>query len=96
MSLDRLEKFSKKITAFYAPRLGIPLNDARFIIKSKQVEVPTDWSYDLRHRNMAAGWEDIGELQWHEGTARLERMVKPSSQAHDPQDRPDATVKSLR
>lgn len=96
MSLDRLEKFSKKITAFYAPRLGIPLNDARFIIKSKQVEVPTDWSYDLRHRNMATGWEDIGELQWHEGTARLERMVKPSSQAHDPQDRPDATVKSLR
>ena len=95
MSLDRLEKFSKKVTAFYATPLGISLNDAHFIIKSKHVEVPTEWSYDLRHRNMAADWEDIGQLHWHEGTARLELLKRPGELAHDAQDRPVAPSRPI-
>jgi hypothetical protein len=71
MSRDRLEKFTKKVTAFYGVEMGIDLSDAEFVIKSKRVEVPTSWVVDLRHRNFQGEWRDIGTLHWGRDGARL-------------------------
>jgi hypothetical protein len=74
MSRDRLEKFAKKVTAFYGPEMGVDLTQAEFGLKAKHVEVPTRWEYDLRHRNMAAPWRDIGVLQWRDNIATLHQL----------------------
>lgn len=79
MSPDRLEKFAKKVTAFYGAAMGVDLTDAEFVVKAKHVDVPTHWEYDLRHRNMAAPWRDIGTLRWGPEGARLQVEALPSS-----------------
>jgi predicted DCC family thiol-disulfide oxidoreductase YuxK len=87
MSHDRLEKFTKKVTAFYSLDMGIDLSDAQFVIKSKHVEVPTSWEYDLRRRNFQGAWRDIGTLNWGPLGARLEVPHMPSDDEHRLQDR---------
>lgn len=72
MSRDRLEKFMKKVTAYYGVEMGLDLSDAEFVIKMKAVGVPMDWEYDLRHRNMAAPWRDIGTVAWQQDGMRLD------------------------
>ena len=87
MSRDRLEKFAKKVTAFYGPEMGVDLSHAEFGIKAKHVEVPTTWEYDLRHRNMAAPWRDIGTLSWGPEGVRLRVSELPSGAGHERNDR---------
>ncbi|SMF96354.1 Predicted thiol-disulfide oxidoreductase YuxK, DCC family [Methylomagnum ishizawai] len=72
MGRDRLEKFLRKITAYWAMELGIDLKDADFVIKLKEVQVPMAWEDDLRHKNMAAPWRDIGVVQWRGKTMRVD------------------------
>ena len=72
MHPERLVKFLRKITAYFAAEMGIDLNDAVFVVKMKEVETPMDWVYDLRHKNMAAPWQDIGTVEWKGRTMRLE------------------------
>jgi predicted DCC family thiol-disulfide oxidoreductase YuxK len=72
LSRERLEKFLRKITAYWAVELGIDLDRADFAIKMKEVRVPMDWEYDLRRRNMAAPWRDIGAVAWRQGLMRVE------------------------
>ncbi len=85
MSRDRLEKFTRKVTAFYGAEMGVDLTDAEFVIKSKRVEVPTVWEYDLRHRNLRGEWKDIGTLRWGPEGTRLEVPALPAGehQRHD-------------
>ena len=87
MSRDRLEKFTKKVTAFYGVEMGIDLSDAVFVIKSKHVEVPTQWENDLRHRNMQGDWRDLGSLTWGPEGARLTVTEFPLGGEHLRQDR---------
>ncbi len=63
-SRDRLEKFMKKVTAFYGAELGLGLADAEFVIKMKEVRVPMDWEYDLRRDNLSKSWRDVGIAVW--------------------------------
>ena len=94
MSRDRLEKFMRKLTAFYGPDMGVDLADAEFVIKMKEVRVPVEWEYDLRHRNMAAPWRDVGTVSWKFDGMRLEVpglatvLGKPEG-AKAARDRPD-------
>lgn len=74
MGRDRLEKFLRKMTAYWATELGIDLAHADFVIKMKEVRAPMDWEYDLRHKNMAAPWQDIGVVSWR---GRLMRVDIP-------------------
>jgi predicted DCC family thiol-disulfide oxidoreductase YuxK/uncharacterized membrane protein (Fun14 family) len=87
MSPDRLEKFSRKVTAFYAPEMGIPLNHANFVIKAKRVEVPTHWEEGLRSKNLSGPWKDIGNLSWNNGIGRL--SLDPDAIAPRPNDQKD-------
>ncbi|GAB6047064.1 hypothetical protein JCM19379_08880 [Methyloparacoccus murrellii] len=86
MSRDRLEKFARKITAFYGTAMGIDFSQAEFVIKAKQITVPTRWEYDLRHRNMAAPWRNIGTLTWSAEGVRLELAELPGAGSHRQRD----------
>ncbi|MDD1650695.1 MAG: DCC1-like thiol-disulfide oxidoreductase family protein [Methylococcaceae bacterium] len=86
MSRDRLEKFAKKVTAFYGIEMGLDLAESEFVIKAKHVEVPTQWEYDLRHRNLAGPWRDIGTLHWGPEGARLNVRELPAGGGHRQQD----------
>jgi predicted DCC family thiol-disulfide oxidoreductase YuxK len=69
---ERLNKFLRKVTAFWGTETGIDLRDAEFRVKLKEVRVPMDWEYDLRHRNAAQPWRDVGEVLWRNGQARID------------------------
>lgn len=92
MSQDRLEKFGRKVTAYYGREMGINLEEADFVIKSKRVEVPTHWEPELRKRNLSGEWTDIGLLSWRHGVGRL--TLKPRPNASGPRDQKD-TPRSL-
>jgi predicted DCC family thiol-disulfide oxidoreductase YuxK len=76
MERARLEKFIRKITAFYANEMGIRLDGATFSIKEKRVEVPTVWTYELRHQNAKAPWHDFALAQWQGDSMTL--SIKPT------------------
>ena len=89
MSEDRLEKFTRKVTAFYAQDMGIDLQNAEFSIKEKHVEVPTDWQPNLRARNLQGEWHEIGSLKWQSGVGRL--TLRKEALSRDRMDRPDTS-----
>jgi len=72
MHPERLSKFLKKITAFWGIELGLDLTNAEFVVKMKEVRVPMDWEEDLRHKNAAQPWRDIGKAIWRRGSFRVE------------------------
>ncbi|BBA33104.1 thiol-disulfide oxidoreductase DCC [Methylocaldum marinum] len=72
MHQERLSKFLKKVTAFWGTELGLDLSNAEFVVKMKEVRVPMDWDGDLRHKNIAQPWQDIGRAVWQSGNFRLE------------------------
>lgn len=72
MKTDRLEKFLRKITAFYGPAVGLDTRNAVYTLKLKHVTTPNDWQADLRRRNLAEPWRDIGRLVWKDGLFRME------------------------
>ena len=85
MERGRLEKFIRKITAFYANEMEIDLDGASFAIKEKRVEVPTSWTYDLRHHNMRAPWHDFALAEWQGESMTL--SIKPSGSGLTHQER---------
>ncbi len=60
----RLKKFLLKVTAFWGPKTGLNLEDARFNVKMKKISAPTTWVYDQLQRNFAAEWANIGSVSW--------------------------------
>lgn len=72
MHQERLSKFLKKVTAFWGTELGLDLSNAEFLIKLKEVRVPMDWEEDLRHKNIAQPWRDIGKVVWQRRNFRVE------------------------
>lgn len=92
MGQDRLEKFGRKVTAYYSREMGVDLENADFVIKSKRVEVPTHWEPELRKHNLSGEWTDIGLLSWRQGIGRL--TLEPRPNALRPRDQKD-TPRSL-
>jgi hypothetical protein len=72
MHRERLSKFLKKVTAFWGTKLGLDLSHAEFVIKLKEVSVPMDWEEDLRRKNIAQPWRDIGKIVWERRNFRVE------------------------
>ncbi|TAN47856.1 MAG: DUF393 domain-containing protein [Methylococcaceae bacterium] len=72
MKTDRLEKFLRKITAFYGPAVGLDTRNAVYTLKLKHVTVPSDWQAGLRAQNLAEPWRNIGRLVWQDGMMRME------------------------
>lgn len=68
----RLEKFIRKVTAFWGTKEGIDLSEMEFTLKMKEVEAPNQWVPDLRKTNLAQPWRDIGRVLWKEGRMEME------------------------
>jgi|GEM_PF-109941 len=71
MSRNRLEKFIKKITAYYGPQMTSDFSTSDFILKVKNIDVPTQWVDDLRHKNMTQPWRNAGYINWRGETMSL-------------------------
>jgi predicted DCC family thiol-disulfide oxidoreductase YuxK/uncharacterized membrane protein YphA (DoxX/SURF4 family) len=72
MDQRRLDKFVRKVTAFWGARLGLDLNRTTFVLKLKTVEAPMDWEPGLRRHNLSQPWENVGRAVWRDGQMRLE------------------------
>lgn len=68
---DRLTKFIMKVTAFWGKKVGLDLNDARFIIKHKKIVSPVEWKNDLRRDNLSGEWENIGAAIWRDMRVKI-------------------------
>ena len=60
----RLSKFIMKVTAFWGTKVGLDLNNARFLIKHKEIQSPEQWMFNLRKDNLAGEWKNIGIVTW--------------------------------
>ena len=89
MSFERLERYSRKVTAYYAREMGIDLSEAVFLIKEKRVEVPTDWVPQLRSRNLAGGWQPLASLRYQHGVGHLTLLAPSAIGNLDRRDRLD-------
>jgi predicted DCC family thiol-disulfide oxidoreductase YuxK/uncharacterized membrane protein YphA (DoxX/SURF4 family) len=69
---ERLDKFIRKVTVFWAMKLGLDLSFTEFIIKLKEIRAPMTWELDLRRKNMNQPWRDIGTAIWQNGAMRIE------------------------
>lgn len=65
---QRLKKFIMKVTAFWGIKESLDLNDATFIIKAKKIAMPFTWQRDLRKKNLASPWFEIGTAKWRHNT----------------------------
>jgi predicted DCC family thiol-disulfide oxidoreductase YuxK/uncharacterized membrane protein YphA (DoxX/SURF4 family) len=72
MDPHRLDKFVRKVTAFWGTRLGLDLNRTTFVLKLKTVKAPMDWEPGLRRYNLSQPWQDVGRAVWSDGQMRLE------------------------
>lgn len=81
MDARRLDKFVRKVTAYYGREVGADTEHARFRLYSKRIEVPMHWVRDLRRKNAEAPWEPLGEAIWSGGimTLQLEKDVAAMS-----------------
>jgi hypothetical protein len=72
IKLPRLEKGLTQVIAFWGTQVGVDFRHTPFTLKMKEIEVPMNWQPDLRKRNLAQPWRDIGTVRWDEGRVRLE------------------------
>ncbi|PPD34916.1 MAG: thiol-disulfide oxidoreductase [Methylomonas sp.] len=68
----RLEKFIMKITAFWAAKLNLELGSTTFFLLEKPIQAPDVWVNDLRSKNIAQPWHQIGTIQWRNGRISYE------------------------
>lgn len=85
----RLERFSRKVTAFYAQEMGIRLDHATFQLKVKSVEVPTDWAPQVRSRNLRGEWQPLGTLSWDRNQGHLTLIEPLGFNGRDRRDSPE-------
>lgn len=69
---QRLTKFIMKVTAFWGIKTGLDLDDARFEIKLKKIEVPTTWVHNLLSNNLSKPWVTIGHATWNKKIFSIE------------------------
>jgi Vitamin K-dependent gamma-carboxylase len=58
------ERLARKVTAFWAHKLGIGIQDSIFIIKTKPIRISFQWLADLRKTNLGGNWTDFGWIRW--------------------------------
>ena len=60
----RLKKFIMKVTAFWAHKLNLDLDQTQFNIKLKDNSAPSFWVHGLRNSNLQPSWTTIGSARW--------------------------------
>ena len=72
---ERLSKFIMKVTAFWGKKVGLDLNNARFIIKQKKIVSPVEWENNLRRGNLSGEWKNIGAAIWQDKQVEIKFKV---------------------
>jgi hypothetical protein len=72
IDLKRLDKGLMRVTAFWGTEIGLNLEKTRFKLKAKEIRVPMEWEYDLRHYNLQQPWADLGSVTWKNGKMQLD------------------------
>ena len=72
IKLHRLEKGLMQVIAFWGTQVGVDFRRTVFSLKMKEIEVPMDWQPDLRVRNLARPWREIGTVIWKNGQVVLD------------------------
>ncbi|TAK63515.1 DCC1-like thiol-disulfide oxidoreductase family protein [Methylobacter sp.] len=62
----RLHKFIMKVTAFWAQKTGLNIENVVFNIKLKKISAPSYWVYDQLHLNFTSPWTTIGTAKWRD------------------------------
>ncbi|MCI0654815.1 MAG: hypothetical protein L0Y39_10110 [Methylococcaceae bacterium] len=75
------ERLAKKVTAFWAQKLGIGTRSSIFIIKSKPVQISYRWVKDLRKKNLNGNWSEFGTIRWVEGRFSIQYRSRSLQQA---------------
>jgi len=70
----RLYPGVRDLTAFWAHKNNIDLNNAKFLIKVKKIDTPTGWEKDFLNRQIAKPWIDGGYVLWK--NERIEYYIK--------------------
>lgn len=68
----RFFKFTEKVTAFWCAKIGLDLSDLELTIKMKEIQTPAEWERDLRNKNIARPWRNIGRVIWKNGSMTLD------------------------
>lgn len=68
----RLADGIERMTAYWAHRHGVSLDDARFVVRAKRIEVPTAWEPGHLHRQEERPWRDVGQARWEDGRFWIE------------------------
>ncbi|MGH8548428.1 MAG: hypothetical protein ACRERU_07475 [Methylococcales bacterium] len=61
------ERLCRKVTAFWARKLGIGTQNSTFRVKTKAVQISYRWVEDLRKKNLGGNWSDFGQIRWIDG-----------------------------
>jgi len=72
VNMKLLKTGIRDFTSFWAHKNGVDLNNARFNIKLKKIEIPQKWSKDFEKINSQNNWENIGKLDWKQYKASFE------------------------
>jgi predicted DCC family thiol-disulfide oxidoreductase YuxK len=72
INIPRFTRAVEKITAFWATKAGLNLDDATLNLMMKPVQVPTSWVPHLRRENLSGNWQEIGKVQWKDRVMHLE------------------------
>lgn len=67
ISMKNLKEGIQRYTAFWAGKNHIDLNDAKFNVKVKKINVCPDWKYDHLRKQISNEWIDGGYVQWEGG-----------------------------
>lgn len=57
----------RRITAFWARENHVSLDDARFVVRVKRIEVPVAWAPGWLEREKARPWGELGRASWTGG-----------------------------
>ncbi|MCZ6574084.1 MAG: HTTM domain-containing protein [Planctomycetota bacterium] len=69
---DRLADGIRRRTAFWARRNGVSLEDARFRVLVKSIEIPGDeWEEGFLRRQLEQPWHEAGAAHWSRGECRV-------------------------
>ena len=69
---DRLADGIRRRTAFWARRNGVSLEDARFRVLVKSIEIPGDeWEAGFLRRQLEQPWHEAGAAHWSAGECRV-------------------------
>lgn len=66
------ERLVKKVTAFWAEKLGIGTRDTIFLVKAKSIQLSYQWIEGLRQQNLSGSWSDFARIRWNNNQFSIE------------------------